>query len=52
MIWQRTMASQMSDAIYDATSVDVQSNGVTFRATGQVLKFDGYLKVYLHRRDD
>ena len=52
MIWQRTMASQMSDAVYDATSVDVLSGGVTFRATGQILKFDGYLKVYLHRRDD
>ena len=52
MIWQRTMASQMADAVYDATSVDVESQGVTFRATGQTLKFDGYLKVYLHRRDD
>jgi DNA topoisomerase-1 len=52
IIWQRTMASQMADAVYDATSVDVESQGVTFRATGQTLKFDGYLKVYLHRRDD
>jgi DNA topoisomerase-1 len=52
MIWQRTMASQMSDAVYDATSVDIESKGVTFRATGQVLKFDGYMKVYLERSDD
>ena len=52
MIWQRTMASQMSEAVYDATSVDVESNGVTFRATGQVLKFDGYMRVYLERADD
>jgi DNA topoisomerase-1 len=52
MIWQRTMASQMRDAVYDATSVDVESNGVVFRATGQILKFDGYMKVYLERADD
>jgi DNA topoisomerase-1 len=52
MIWQRTMASQMKDAVYDATSVDIDSNGVTFRATGQVLKFDGYMRVYLERADD
>jgi DNA topoisomerase I len=52
MIWRRTMASQMAEAVYDATSVDVVSNGVTFRANGQVLKFDGYMRVYLERRDD
>ena len=52
MVWRRTMASQMSDAIYDATSVDISSNGVTFRATGQILKFDGYMRVYLEQRDD
>jgi DNA topoisomerase-1 len=52
MVWQRTMACQMAEAVYDATSVDIESNGVTFRATGQVLKFDGYMKVYLETRDD
>jgi DNA topoisomerase I len=52
VVWQRTMASQMKEAVYDATSVDVESNGVTFRATGQVLKFDGFMKVYLERGDD
>ena len=52
MIWQRSVASQMSEAVYDATSIDVESNGVTFRATGQVLKFDGYMRVYLERADD
>ena len=52
MIWRRTMASQMADAVYDATSVDIDSNGVAFRATGQVLKFDGYMRVYLERGDD
>ena len=52
MIWQRTMASQMAEAVYDATSVDIVSNDVMFRATGQILKFDGFLRVYLEKADD
>jgi DNA topoisomerase I len=52
IIWQRTMASQMAEAVYDSTSVDVESNGIVFRATGQVLKFDGFLHVYMVRGDD
>jgi len=52
IVWQRTLASQMAEAVYDATSVDIESNGVIFRATGQTLKFDGFLKVYLVRGDD
>jgi len=52
LIWQRTVACQMAEAVYDATSVDVESNGVTFRATGQILKFDGFLRVYLDVADD
>ena len=52
IVWQRTIASQMAEAIYDATSVDIDSNGVTFRATGQILKFDGFMRVYLERGDD
>jgi DNA topoisomerase-1 len=46
------MASQMAEAVYDATSVDVESNGTTFRATGQILKFKGYMSVYLDKGDD
>ncbi len=52
MIWQRTMASQMAEAVYDATSIDIESNGVAFRATGQILKFDGFMRVYLETIDD
>ncbi|MFN2593340.1 MAG: type I DNA topoisomerase [Actinomycetota bacterium] len=52
MIWQRTVACQMAPAVYDATSVDITSNDVVFRATGQILKFDGFLRVYLERSDD
>jgi DNA topoisomerase-1 len=52
VIWQRTMASQMSEAIFDATSVDIESNDTMFRATGSIMKFDGFMRVYLERGDD
>ena len=52
IIWQRTTASQMAEAVYDQTSVDIESNGAIFRATGKVLKFDGYMRVYLEQVDD
>ncbi|MBI4090250.1 MAG: type I DNA topoisomerase [Candidatus Kerfeldbacteria bacterium] len=48
LIWRRAIASQMREAVMDSTSVDVVSNTspvYTFRATGQVTKFDGFLKV-------
>ncbi len=48
LIWQRALASQMSEAIVDATVVDVLAKNTPyqFRANGQILKFDGYLKIY------
>ncbi|HEY5601464.1 MAG TPA: type I DNA topoisomerase, partial [Patescibacteria group bacterium] len=46
LIWKKTVASQMNEAIFDQTSVDVLAKDYTFRATGQVIKFDGWLKVY------
>jgi len=56
LIWQRALASQMPEAIIDATTIDInalqQSPEQTcdakyqFRSTGQVLRFDGYLKIY------
>jgi DNA topoisomerase-1 len=52
LIWQRTVACQMAEAVYDATTIDIDANGVPFRATGQVLKFDGFLRVYLEVTDD
>ncbi|MDQ3953893.1 MAG: type I DNA topoisomerase [Actinomycetota bacterium] len=52
ILWQRTMASQMAEAVYDATSVDIESNGTAFRATGQILKFKGFMSVYLESGDD
>ena len=46
MIWQRFVASQMVPAVFDQTTIDVDAAGFTFRASGSVVKFDGYLTVY------
>jgi DNA topoisomerase-1 len=46
LIWQRFVASQMLPAVFDQTTIDVEAGDYTFRATGSILKFDGYLKVY------
>ena len=46
LIWQRFVASQMMPAIFDQTSIDISAGDYTFRATGSVQKFDGYLRVY------
>jgi DNA topoisomerase I len=46
MIWQRFVASQMVPAVFDQTTVDISAGDYTFRASGSVVKFDGYLAVY------
>ncbi len=51
LIWQRFLASQMAQAVFDACSVGIQATcstkeAYTFRANGQTMKFDGFLKVY------
>jgi DNA topoisomerase-1 len=46
LIWQRFVASQMVPAVYDATTIDMQRGRAILRATGQVMKFAGYTKVY------
>jgi len=50
LIWQRFLASQMPQAIFDMTSVEVLAKGAkktyTLKANGNILKFDGYLKVW------
>ena len=56
LIWNRFLASQMMPALYDQTVIDVSAagnNGVdyTFRASGSVLKFEGFLKVYRESKD-
>ena len=54
LIWQRTMASQMASAVLDQVSVDIAGNETkgVFRATGSVVVFDGWLKVYQESSDD
>ena len=48
LIWKRTIASQMADALIEKTSIVIELNNspVTFSATGEVIKFDGFLRVY------
>ncbi|MFV2034062.1 MAG: type I DNA topoisomerase [Halocynthiibacter sp.] len=54
LIWKRTLASQMAAARLERTTIDVTSTDaqVTLRANGQVMLFDGFLKVYEEGRDD
>src|SRR5437667_110549 len=52
LIWNRFVASQMESAVYDATAVDIEAGTCRFRATGQILKFDGFIRVYTEGRDD
>ncbi|MBR4842978.1 MAG: type I DNA topoisomerase [Bacteroidaceae bacterium] len=54
LIWKRTIASQMSDAEIEKTTVTISSPSVEggFTITGEVVKFDGFLKVYRETRDD
>jgi DNA topoisomerase-1 len=51
LIWNRFVASQMEPARYDQTSVDVSSDDCLFRASGQVMLFDGFLRVYQEGKD-
>lgn len=46
LIWRRFLASQMPEALFDTTTADVKADNYTFRATGQTMKFDGFLKIY------
>jgi DNA topoisomerase-1 len=52
LIWQRFVASQMMAALFDQTTIDIGAGRFTFRATGSVQKFDGFLKLYQEGRDE
>jgi DNA topoisomerase-1 len=54
LIWKRTLASQMSDAELERTNVKIEANNHSevFQASGEVIKFEGFLKVYLEGNDD
>ncbi len=54
LIWKRTIASQMSDALLEKTNIiiDISNHKNKFISTGEVVKFDGFLKVYFESKDD
>jgi len=52
LIWKRTLASQMADAIFDSTAVEISAKDYLFKSTGQVCKFDGFLKIYEEGSDE
>ena len=54
LIWKRSIASQMEAARFERTTIEIADAGATvgLRATGQVVTFDGFLKVYFEGRDD
>jgi DNA topoisomerase I len=54
LIWKRTIASQMSDAVLEKTNITIGISNTPekFIARGEVIKFDGFLKVYMESKDD
>ncbi|MCT2534511.1 type I DNA topoisomerase [Aquibacillus koreensis] len=52
LIWDRFAASQMAPAIMDTVTAHLMNEGVEFRASGSVLKFKGFMKVYIEGTDD
>jgi DNA topoisomerase-1 len=54
LIWKRTIASQMADAELEKTTakINISTNNVDLTASGEVIKFDGFLKVYMESTDD
>jgi DNA topoisomerase-1 len=52
LIWNRFIASQMASALFEQTTVDIKARDCLFRATGQVLQFDGFLRLYSEGKDD
>jgi DNA topoisomerase I len=52
LIWERFVASQMAPAVLDQTTVDISAADYTFRATGSIVKFAGFTRVYEEGKDD
>ncbi len=52
LIWKRFIASQMKPAILDATTIDIKAGTYLFRATGSVIKFNGFRRIYMEGKDD
>ena len=52
LIWKRYVASQMAPAVLDVTRVDIAAGDFTFRATGSVIRFDGFRRVYMEGHEE
>ena len=52
LIWKRFVSSQMTPAIYDQTSVDIKVGEAKFRATGSIIKFDGFTRIYTEGKEE
>jgi len=52
LIWSRFVSSQMSPAVYDTVSIDIKARDYIFKATGSVLKFQGFMTLYVEGTDD
>ncbi|OGY72015.1 MAG: DNA topoisomerase I [Candidatus Jacksonbacteria bacterium RIFCSPLOWO2_02_FULL_43_9] len=52
LIWQRAVASQMTPAIMDQTTISIQANQYTFHSTGSIIKFPGFMKVYSMKTEE
>jgi len=53
LIWKRTVASQMTQAIFDATSIDIAAGErYSFRASGQIIRFAGFMALYIEGTDN
>ena len=54
LIWKRTVASQMSEALIEKTTIDINASNLKklFIASGEVIKFEGFLKIYFESSDD
>ncbi|RME88787.1 MAG: type I DNA topoisomerase [Planctomycetota bacterium] len=52
LIWERFVASQMTSAKYDTTTVEIQAGNAIFQVRGRILKFDGFLKVYGKEKEE
>jgi len=52
LIWKRFIASQMASCIMDITSIDIRNQDYGLKATGSVIKFDGFMKVYEYSMDE
>jgi DNA topoisomerase-1 len=52
LIWERYLASQMASAVIDTTTVDLLNGSYTFRATGSVIRFPGFMQIYIESQDE